>query len=162
MKILIFTEGTLLMPPTFTPLSQPERVMLSNAGGPVVKNFRQYIPISHAVSKLKNWVKQGAIIHYLSSAAVYNIEDVNYALKNYHFPTYENLHYRKSRQNYARVAEELMPDILIEDNCESIGGEAEMTFPHLAPEIKSKIRSIVTPEFSGIDHLPDDTSKLFS
>jgi hypothetical protein len=31
-----------------------------------------------------------------------------------------------------------------------------MTYPHLRPELKAKIRSIVVEEFGGIDHLPDD------
>ncbi len=49
---------------------------------------------------------------------------------------------------------------LIEDDCESIGGEKEMTFFHLKPESKSKIKSIVVREFKGIDHLPENLSDL--
>lgn len=58
------------------------------------------------------------------------------------------------------VAENLVPDILIEDDCESIGGEKEMTYPNIKDELKNKIKSIVVKEFKGIDHLPDDIEEL--
>ena len=53
-----------------------------------------------------------------------------------------------------------MPDILVEDNCESIGGESEMTFPRVKPQKKKLIKSIIVNEFSGIDNLPDDINQL--
>ena len=53
-----------------------------------------------------------------------------------------------------------MPDLLIEDDCKSIGGEAEMIYPHIDPGKKKFIHSIVVREFSGIDHLPDDLDEL--
>ena len=51
-------------------------------------------------------------------------------------------------------------DVLIEDDCESIGGQAEMTITYVSPEKKKQIKSIPVPEFGGIDHLPDDIDKL--
>lgn len=53
-----------------------------------------------------------------------------------------------------------MPDILIEDDCGSIGGEPEMTYPHIDPKKKRQIKSIVVKEFSGIDNLPDKLEEL--
>lgn len=53
-----------------------------------------------------------------------------------------------------------MPDVLIEDDCESIGGEKEMVYPHIKPELRTKIKSIVVEEFEGIDHLPDEIDLL--
>jgi len=53
-----------------------------------------------------------------------------------------------------------MPDILIEDDCESIGGQAEMTYLHIKPEFKKLIKSIPVKEFGGINHLPDDIKEL--
>ena len=50
------------------------------------------------------------------------------------------------------------PDILIEDDCESIGGKDEMISPKLDPELGIKV--ITTREFGGIDHLPDDAGEL--
>ena len=49
---------------------------------------------------------------------------------------------------------------LIEDDCESIGGEKEMTITFVKPEIKQKIKSIVVKEFSRIDDLPNEVSNL--
>ena len=53
-----------------------------------------------------------------------------------------------------------MPDFLIEDDCESIGGEKEMTITFIKPEIKEKIKSVVVKEFGGIDYLPDNLDEL--
>ena len=66
----------------------------------------------------------------------------------------------RSGKRYHDVAESVLPDLLIEDDCESIGGEREMAYPHLRPEFKAKIKSIAVKEFGGIDHLPDDISAL--
>lgn len=63
-------------------------------------------------------------------------------------------------KNYKDVAEQILPDILIEDDCESIGGKNEMTITHVDAKIKEKIHSIAIKEFSGIDHLPDEVTKL--
>ncbi len=53
-----------------------------------------------------------------------------------------------------------MPDILIEDDCEGIGGEKEMTYTYIQNDLKSQIKSIPVPEFGGIDHLPDSIEDL--
>ena len=50
--------------------------------------------------------------------------------------------------------------MLIEDDCESIGGEEEMTITHVRAEIRSSIRSIRLREFEGVDHLPDSLEEL--
>jgi hypothetical protein len=49
-----------------------------------------------------------------------------------------------------------LPDIFIEDDCESIGGKKEMTSTYLAEELKNKIKLITVKEFNGIDYLPDN------
>ncbi len=66
------------------------------------------------------------------------------------------------KETYKDIAERVIPDILIEDDCESIGGEKEMTITFVKPEIKQKIKSIIVKEFSGIDHLPDKLQELSS
>ena len=53
-----------------------------------------------------------------------------------------------------------MPDLIIEDDCESIGGSSEMTYTYLKTELKAKIKLIVVKEFEGIDHLPDGINDL--
>lgn len=36
----------------------------------------------------------------------------------------------------------------------------ELTYPHIRPELKAKIKSIVVEGFGGIDHLPVDICAL--
>jgi hypothetical protein len=80
-------------------------------------------------------------------------------LRRNHFPEGQ-VFFRQAGEQYKDVAERVLPDILIEDDCESIGGEPEMTYPHINPELKVRMKSIVVKEFGGIDHLPDDVAAL--
>jgi hypothetical protein len=61
---------------------------------------------------------------------------------------------------YKDVAERAIPDILIEDDCESIGGQPEMVYPHVQPELQQRITPIIVKEFEGIDHMPDAPTDL--
>ena len=80
-------------------------------------------------------------------------------LDKYGFPKGE-IYYRQNGEAYKDVAERVRPDILIEDDCESIGGEVEMTYPYIREDLKPKIKSIVVKEFQGINHLPDSVTEL--
>lgn len=145
MKILVFTEGTILM----------------NKASDSVDDYLNYVPVGHAVQKLTGWKRQGATICYLSSRRIKSeIEAIKSVLKKYDFPDGNNLYFCQQDEGYKDVAERIEPDILIEDDCESIGGEIEMTYPHIKPELKNKIKSVVIKEFSGIDSLPDHVSEL--
>jgi hypothetical protein len=118
------------------------------------------VPVGKVVQKLRQWSGQGAKIIYLSSQRrIEDFEKDKIVLQNYGFPEGE-IFFRQSEEDYRDVAEHVLPDVLIEDNCESIGGGKEMTYPHIRPELKTKIHSIVVEEFGGIDHLPDDISAL--
>ena len=123
-------------------------------------DFANYVPVGNAVAKIKNWASQGAKICYLisheNSAGVGIDKQV---LVKYDFPKGE-IYWRQNGEAYKDVAERVMPDILIEDDCESIGGESEMTYPHIREDLKQKIKSIVVKEFQGIDHLPDSLTAL--
>ena len=70
------------------------------------------------------------------------------------------MYHRRKNEEYKDVAERAMPNILVEDDCESIGGEVEMTYPHIEPEKKKKIESIPVPEFGGINHLSNSLNEL--
>jgi len=72
------------------------------------------------------------------------------------------LGYRKKDEKYKDIAERTTPGVLIEDDCESIGGKKEMTYTFIQKNLKRKIYSIPTPEFGGIDHLPDDINGLIA
>jgi hypothetical protein len=182
MKILIFTEGTILMPLYGKDIDREKIVELSKAEGiqreerkiafnsnspiPLTPkgssyDFANYIPIASAVEKISSWEKQGAEICYLTSRRMkVEIETIQKVLETFNFPNFSNLYYRQEGEDYKDVAEKLMPDILIEDDCESIGGEVEMTYPHIKSELKSKIKSIPIKEFNGIDNLPDQIADL--
>ena len=181
MTIFIFTEGTVLMHGSAKGRIREEIVQQSkefgiqmekkslafldtasygtDPGG--IHDYQSYIPVHNAVEKIKKWKKQGATIFYLSSRRVKGeIETIRNILQKYGFPDFQNLLYRQQGEDYKDVAEGLMPDILIEDDCESIGGEKEMTYPHMSGDIKAKVHSVIVKEFSGIDYLPDNLGQL--
>lgn len=153
MKILIFLHGTIIMHKNALGKTRAERVKQSRDRETSVLDYVNYVPVGGAVAKLCSWVNQGAEIVYLSSHET--LEDVNKdaaVLNKYGFPKGPIL-WRKNGETYAQIAEAALPDIIIEDDCESIGGEIEMTYPNIKEEIKSKIKSVVVKEFGGIDHL---------
>ena len=103
--------------------------------------------------------RRGNYLFFLATNAG-TISGHSLGAQKYNFPAGE-LEYRKGGETYKDAGERIVPDILIEDDCETIGGEKEMISPHLKPEVKNKVKSIVVKEFGGIDHLSDDAAELF-
>lgn len=136
-KIMIFAEGTVLKPKSLLSLY----------------NHRAYIPIGNAVSMIENWHRQNAEILYCTSRKGKQVEDIARLLKRYRFAG-SKLYYREEKQQYKDVIEEVRPDILIEDDCRSIGGSWQMCITHVSPAVRNFIKSVVVKEFKGIDHLP--------
>ncbi len=140
-----------------------ERIVKQVTEGDVsVHNYASYIPVGNAARKLQEWKRQGAKICYLSSHK--STEDVRTdksVLKKHAFPDGQ-IFYRRSGEEYKDVVERIrpLPNLIVEDDCESIGGEVEMVHPNLKPELKDKIKSIVVEEFQGIDCIPDKISEL--
>ena len=162
MKILIFTEGTIIMHSSAGGLNREQIVeQVKNSQHPLPKDFfKTHIPVDNAVKKLITWKDQGAEILYLTSRKEGGqIEDVRQVLKKYGFPDGQLL-FRQKGEQYKDIAEKVIPDVLIEDDCESMGGINEMTITFVSPAIKKKIKSIPVKEFGGIDHLPDKISAL--
>jgi len=161
MRILVFLHGTLIMHKNALGKSREERVKQSVLREQSVLDYRSYIPIGNTVKKLDKWKKQGFEIIYFSSHE--NIRDVNkdkFVLRKYKFPP-GKVAFRKNNEKYKDVVERIIPDILIEDDCESIGGKREMSITYVKPEIKRKIKLIVVKEFTGIDNLPDNLDLFF-
>ena len=175
-KILVFTEGTILtnkkwvgLPreevvkqvKKWSTLSNEELEKLQKAGdAPSPEYFAASVPIGNSAKKIDAWKKQGATIVYLTSRRESNeVNIIRDVLKKYEFPEGKLL-FRKEGEDYRDVAEKVMPDVIVEDDCESIGGETEMTYSGIRPELKSKVKSIVVKEFGGIDHLPDKVAEL--
>src|SRR3989339_1295520 len=154
MKILIFTEGTIIQHKNAAGLTRDEIIKQVKDNEESVQDFSSYIPIGNATQKINTWKNQGVKICYLTSRKKSDeVETIKFVLQKYNFPKGE-LYFRKESEEYKDVALQIMPDILIEDDCESIGGENEMTITHLNPETRQKIKSIPIKEFGGIDHLP--------
>jgi len=160
MKIMVFLHGTAIMHRRALGRTREERVRQVLHDDESVKDFGSYVPVDGAVQKLQAWSRQGADIIYLSSQqAAADLEKDRLVLQTHRFPE-GPVFYRQAGEAYADIAERILPDILIEDDCESIGGQAEMTSPHLSPALRSRIKCIVVKEFGGIDHLPEDISGL--
>lgn len=141
--IMIFAEGTILKPKSCLTLY----------------NHHSYIPIGNAVEIIKEWQKQGANIIYCTSRRKKQADDMADLLKNHGFRG-TCLVAREPRESYADLVEILQPDILIEDDCKSIGGAWQMCFTKVKPELKEKIKHIAVPECKGIDHLSVNIKQL--
>lgn len=173
MKILVFLQGTLIMHKSAFGKTREEIVEQGKAQGESVRDFASYVPIGNSVDKLNKWAKQGADIFYLSALTENKkargdeivgkdgLKLDKEILDRYGFPKGE-IYHRQKGESYAQIAEKITPDILIEDDCESIGGAKEMTITFIKPEIKQRIKSIAIKEFGGVDHLPDDLSQLLN
>ncbi|MFD1178104.1 hypothetical protein ACFQ3W_17585 [Paenibacillus puldeungensis] len=139
--IMIFVEGTLLKPKSWFSLY----------------NHKSYLPIGNCVEIIKEWKRQGANIIYCTSRKGKQAEDIASLLKKYGFDGTE-LYYRSKGEEYKDIIERIQPNVLIEDNCKSIGGAWQMCITKVAPQIKEKIVSIVVGEFKGIEDLPRNIS----
>ncbi|HZS79338.1 MAG TPA: hypothetical protein VFA41_22185 [Ktedonobacteraceae bacterium] len=160
MKIAVFLHGTTIMHRSAIGKSREERVQQVQQKEDSIHDYASYVPIGKAPEKLRTWSKQGVEIIYISShKRPEHVEQDQTVLNTYHFP-HGQVVFREYGETYQDVIERILPDILIEDDCESIGGEQEMMYPHLRPEIQARIRAIIVKEFEGIDHLPDDIGML--
>jgi hypothetical protein len=160
MKIMVFLHGTVIMHTGAVGCTREERVRQVLDRDPSVYDYADYVPVDNAVNKLQTWRGQGAEIVYLSShQKAEEVELDKAVLQRHTFPD-GPVFFRRRDERYSEVAERILPDVLIEDDCESIGGEKEMTYPQVRPELKTRIKSIVVKEFEGIDHLPDVLSDL--
>src|SRR3989454_11196131 len=64
------------------------------------------------------------------------------------------LSYRRENEHYGQAPERAAADIIVEDDCESIGGPGQMAYPKLGPDSKTKTNSVIIPEGGGIEPLP--------
>lgn len=153
MKLLVFIEGTVLMHKTALGHTREEIIKQIKEKEPSVKEYDSYIPIGAAVQKMNHWVKEGHEIWYITSRTKQEeIGAIKSVLQAYHFPGSENLVFRKEGDSYADVVERILPDVLIEDDCESIGQE-EIIYLTLRHDIQSRMESVIVKEFRGIDQV---------
>jgi hypothetical protein len=142
--ILIFVEGTITRPRRWLDFLFPEK----------------YIPVKNSVAKIEKWRSQGAKIGYLTSRkSQESVHAIKEQLLRFGFEG-DFLYSRSKGETYKNVVEALCPDILIEDDCKSIGGACQTAIRWVDKTLKSKIHSIIVKEFCGIEHLPDSLSFL--
>lgn len=141
-----------------SPVSRQERVRQVLRKESSISDYENYVPISRAVEKTKSWADAGAEIFYLTSRTGDQVDIILNVLRSFDFPSPENLTYRVDGEEYIDVVKRIQPQILIEDNCESIGGKTEM----ISPTLSDSIQTIVIKEFEGIDILPEEPQMLLS
>jgi hypothetical protein len=159
MRLLVFLHGTVLIHAGGVGVTRSERVAQVRGKHPTVREYAAYVPIGEAVAKLRRWQDAGAVVDYLSSHR--NPDDVALdalVLRTHGFPA-GRVFARRPGETYGDIAGREAPDVLIEDDCESIG-TGEVTYPQIQPAARARTKSIIIPEFGGIDHLPDDPQAL--
>jgi hypothetical protein len=159
MRLLVLLHGTVLMHAGGVGVTRAERVAQVHTKHPTVGEYAAYVPVGGAVAKLRRWQDAGAVVDYLSSHR--NPDDVALdalVLRTHDFPAGRVLA-RLPGETYGDIAGREAPDVLIEDDCESIGAE-QITYPQIPSGVRARIKSIIIPEFGGIDQLPDDPQAL--
>ena len=159
-RLLVFLHGTTIMHSGAAGRSRGERVAQAKSQvGHGLDDFAAYVPIGESAAKLRGWAAQGAHVAYLSSHREPGDVELDADVLGRHgFPPGPILA-RGPTESYGQIVEREMPDVLIEDDCESIGA-AEISYHQVRPEARRRIRSIIVPEFGGIDHLPDSLAEL--
>jgi len=160
-KIMIFLHGTAIMHQAAAGVPRAERVRQSARGDASVADFGSYVPAEAAVARTAAWQQRGADICYLSSHRCPADVDVDRTVLSAHeFPA-GPVFFRAPGEIYADVARRVGVDVLVEDDCESIGGASQMTASALGPAPRS-LHCVVVPEFGGLAELPEDPSQLLA
>ncbi len=133
---MIFIEGT-----TF--YTKPILFLFSKKG---------YVPIGNAVNII-NYLFNGGNEIYLCSYVRKNRYHFIKSVMDYYVIKYTEILCRERKEQYSDLVEQICPNILIEDDCKSIGGEKKWCITHVKEEIKTQIKSVVVEEFGGIDNI---------
>lgn len=156
----MFLHGTTIMHAAGLGRARTERVRQVLDAHPTVADFASYVPIENAPQTLAEWVRQGAEIVYLSShRRPEGVAADRLVLRRYGFPTGAVV-FRTREESYADVVARVAPDVIVEDDCESIGGTAQMTHPRLPAPFQDDVVSVVVPEFGGIDSVAERVSEI--
>jgi hypothetical protein len=160
MRIGVFLHGTAIMHSAGADVDRDERVRQVVSAHPNVWDFADYVPTPGTAEKLAAWNQHGANLVYLSSHR--EAEDIGAdesVIRRHGFPV-GPVRARECGEDYGALVERLELDVLVEDDCESIGGLSKTCTFMLSPETRRSVRSIVLPEFLGLADLPDDPAEL--
>ncbi len=138
-RIMIFIEGT-----TF--YTKFPMFLFSKYG---------YKPIGRAIEIVNGWQKQGYEIYLCSYVRKRRYKYIKRIIDFYGMK-YTEILCREKGEQYSEIVERIKPDILIEDDCKSIGGQKERCITNVREEFKERIHSIIVPEFKGIDDVKID------
>ncbi len=142
MRLVVFLHGTAIMHPGALGRSREARVAQVRAGtDPSLHDYAAYVPVGDAAAKLCCWQRQGAQIDYLSSHR--NLDDIaadQQVLRKHGFPSGRALA-RQPGQRYGDLVAVELPDVLIEDDCESIGATRSPTSRSAPTSVAASSRS---------------------
>jgi hypothetical protein len=157
---MVFLHGTAIMHASAVGQPRAGRVRQSRQRDASVLDFGAYVPTENAVAKLQAWRRHGADICYLSShTGPADVALDRTVLAAHGFPDGPVL-FRQPGESYADVASSAGADVVVEDDCESIGGARHTTAFSLARRPGRAPSCVVVPEFGGLTHLPDDPQEL--
>ena len=131
------------------------------AGHPTIGDYAAYVPVDGAVAKLHRWQDAGAQIDYLSSHR--NPDDVAldaFVLREHGFPMGRAVAARLARV-MATWPGARRPTSSSKTTARALGAD-QITYPQIPPDVRARIKSIVVPEFGGLDHLPNRPQALLT
>lgn len=136
MRIMIFIEGT-----TF--YTKPLLYLFTEYG---------YEPIGNAINIVNSWYDKGYEVYLCSYVRKKRYKFIK-TIVDFYGMKYTKILCRNKREQYSSIVERIKPDILIEDDCKSIGGLKKCCITNVKEEIKENIQSIIVPEYKGIDSI---------
>jgi len=132
MRLIVFLHGTVLMRSTAVGRKRAERAAQVVAGDPATRDYAGYVPVDGAVAKLRRWHGAGAAIDYLSSHRdPADVAADKLVPRRHGFPD-GRVFSRAPGETYGDLAARERPDVLVEDDCESIGAH-HITCPQIPP-----------------------------
>ncbi len=159
LKLLVFLQGTTFIESALIGKTREESVKKSREWAAKGGWLGELVPIGNAAKKVRTWSEHVELFYLTASRKEENVAKCQIALKRWTFPEGRLLH-REKDQSYSDLITPLRPDVIVEDDCESLGGIKEMVYPNLSENVRRSIASVVVREFEGVDHLPDDPTLL--
>ena len=150
MKVGVFPHGTAIVHASAAGVPRSQRVEQVRRGDATVTDFGSYIPTPRTVDKLANWAtsRNRDRLRQLASPRGRPARR-----RSSGFPD-GPVHARRDGEDYGALVDRLSLDMLIENDCGSIGG--------LGPDIRRRIRCVLLPAFARLADLPDDPHILMT